>query len=69
MKEALAGKGPGGGKAAGGISKTGTMQKDFRIEVAKAGGAGCRVCEVKIKKVRQAKKSSGWLCFLGANLN
>ena len=47
----MSGKGPSGGKVGGGVSKTGTMLKDFRIEVAKAGGAGCRVCEEKIKKV------------------
>ena len=51
VSDSLAGKGPGGGKAAGGVTASGTIMKDFRIEVAKAGGAGCRVCEVKIKKV------------------
>ncbi len=51
--KAKGGKGGGGGGGAArstGISKHGTLMGDFRVEVAKAGGAGCRVCEVKIKK-------------------
>ena len=59
MNDALAGVGPsGGGKAGKGsaaASKTGTILKDFKVEVAKSGGAGCRVCEVKIAKVRKNK--------------
>ncbi len=58
VSDALSGLGPsgkakGGSKSSGGrggLSKNGTLMGDFRVEVAKAGGAGCRVCEVKIKK-------------------
>ena len=62
VSEALTGAiGGGGGKAGkkgstaaggGGLSALGTVMKDYRVEAAKAGGAGCRVCEIKIKKVR-----------------
>ena len=43
-------KSSGGGKAAAAVSATGTLLKDFRVELAKSSGAACRICEVKIKK-------------------
>ena len=48
---ALEGKGPSGGKGSGGLSASGTLQKDFRVELAKTGAAKCRICEDKIAKV------------------
>ena len=39
------------GSASGGLSKNGTLLKDFRLEYAKSGGSKCGVCEEKIKKV------------------
>lgn len=59
VADAAAGKGPAGGKAGGGLSASGTIMKDFRVEVAKAGGAGCRVCEEKIKKVQTETEGKG----------
>jgi len=55
LEETLAGKSvaKGKGKAAAkgqGMSKLGTLMGDFRVELAKSGGAACKVCEVKIKK-------------------
>ena len=50
VTDALAGKGPSGGKASGGLSASGTLQKDFRVELAKTGASKCRVCEDKIAK-------------------
>ena len=47
---ALEGKGPAGGKGSGGLSASGTLQKDFRVELAKTGASKCRVCEDKIAK-------------------
>ena len=50
---ALEGKGPSGGKGSGGLSASGTLQKDFRVELAKTGAAKCRICEDKIAKVNE----------------
>ena len=47
---ALEGKGPAGGKGSGGLSAAGTLQKDFRVELAKTGASKCRICEDKIAK-------------------
>ena len=40
-----------GSASGGGLSKNGTLLKDFRLEYAKSGGSKCGVCEEKIKKV------------------
>ena len=45
------GKAAANGSASGGLSKNGTLLKDFRLEYAKSGGSKCGVCEEKIKKV------------------
>ena len=55
VKAALEGKGPSGGKGSGGLSASGTLQKDFRVELAKTGAAKCRGCEDKIAKASHKK--------------
>ena len=40
-----------GSSASGGLSKNGTLLKDFRLEYAKSGASKCGACEEKIKKV------------------
>ena len=50
VSAALEGKGPAGGKGSGGLSASGTLQKDFRVELAKTGASKCRICEDKIAK-------------------